>query len=511
MPYLGSEISLISKSEVRYVGILTDINQQESTVALENVRSFGTEGRLGDPAEELPGSDEIYPYVVFRGADVKDLHVMNAPAEEPAPPARTLNDPAIVSQKARPPTADASRNYGDYRGFPPAAAGRNVAGPEYNQRPDQGYNNGYNYGQQQPPSHLPPKGGDNGGYRQQQMAPQKPAVEQKGKPASPVRKSQQEPEEELAVDFATLNVQDTTVSAKRPESPKAAKQLDNRIDGRSEYRQDNRQGDRHDNRNWQSNGHQGRPQHYNNNNNYNNNQHPNAMNPSVGPDYQGPNHGNFDHHPGRNDGMSRGRGHQQGPFRPPRGQYARSRGMGRPGPHPHHHQGGGKIPVPDSDFDFEGALAKFNKSEVATEAAPTTNPEARDEDESSQDEEFYQKSSFFDNISCESKDRNDGQNRNRRARHFEERRLNMETFGQTGAGNRGYRRGGYRGYRRGGGGGRSRGGMDGGHRGGMEGGHGGQGGPPPPRRNSNHNGDNRGTPNRRDSAPREAQQGQQQQ
>ena len=35
LPYLGSRISLISKSDIRYVGILHSINQQESTVALE--------------------------------------------------------------------------------------------------------------------------------------------------------------------------------------------------------------------------------------------------------------------------------------------------------------------------------------------------------------------------------------------------------------------------------------------------------------------------------------------
>jgi len=33
--YVGSKISLISKSDIRYVGILHVINQQESTVALE--------------------------------------------------------------------------------------------------------------------------------------------------------------------------------------------------------------------------------------------------------------------------------------------------------------------------------------------------------------------------------------------------------------------------------------------------------------------------------------------
>lgn len=92
--YIGSHISLISKSDIRYLGTLHEINSESSTVALENVRSYGTEGRRGNPAEEIPGSDQVYEYIVFRGSDVKELSIMEQSKENKAP--SMPNDPAIL-------------------------------------------------------------------------------------------------------------------------------------------------------------------------------------------------------------------------------------------------------------------------------------------------------------------------------------------------------------------------------------------------------------------------------
>ncbi|KAI8610794.1 Lsm14 N-terminal [Chytriomyces sp. MP71] len=73
--FVGATISLISKSDIRYIGTLHSINQAESTVALENVRSQGTEGRKGNPTDEIHASPQVFEFIVFRGSDIKDLQV----------------------------------------------------------------------------------------------------------------------------------------------------------------------------------------------------------------------------------------------------------------------------------------------------------------------------------------------------------------------------------------------------------------------------------------------------
>jgi protein LSM14 len=75
---LGSRISLISKKNIRYEGVLYSINEANATVALQNVKSFGTEGREKlDPENTafVAPQDGIHAYLLFRGCDIKDLHV----------------------------------------------------------------------------------------------------------------------------------------------------------------------------------------------------------------------------------------------------------------------------------------------------------------------------------------------------------------------------------------------------------------------------------------------------
>jgi protein LSM14 len=80
--YIGKSISLVSNSDIRYVGFLHEINSEQSTVSLKQVRSFGTEGRRNGIGE-IPASDGVYEFIVFRGSDVKDLKIADPAQTQP--------------------------------------------------------------------------------------------------------------------------------------------------------------------------------------------------------------------------------------------------------------------------------------------------------------------------------------------------------------------------------------------------------------------------------------------
>lgn len=389
IPYAGSKISLISKSDIRYVGTLHSINTQDSTVSLEQVRSYGTEGRKKNKSEEISGTDQIYEYIVFRGSDIKDLQVCEAP-QRPPPPAQVQvpKDPAILGTTA--PTASS---------IPPGFS----------------MMQGLVDGNMLPPNLQVPLNGINPYLLQlyQQQLWQQQLQQQQQQPAASLLKTNDpatnDQNNNIISAMEKLNITADS-NAKPKDDTQQAKATTEKTDG------NNQQNDKNNNRS------------QNNTNSYNNRNY--------------------------NSNNRFQRGNRQNNYR---------RGMNQRGRR--NWNNSKQITIPDSDFDFESSNAKFK--ELSNKEADKNEKKEQTEDGNVQDgdvqeesgteektqENFYNKSSsFFDNISCESKDRAEEQGKkfDRRAKQYEERKLNMETFGQATVnrgGHRGYRRNNYHSYR----------------------------------------------------------------
>ena len=65
------------------------------------MRSYGTEDRPTD--RPVAPRDETYEYIIFRGADIKDIRVCQPPKPQPTLEGGLPNDPAIVQHSGGPP------------------------------------------------------------------------------------------------------------------------------------------------------------------------------------------------------------------------------------------------------------------------------------------------------------------------------------------------------------------------------------------------------------------------
>lgn len=62
---LSKKIQIMTKSKIRYEGEIFKIDTANSTIALKNVVSFGTEGRRA--GNEILPSATVYDYISFKG------------------------------------------------------------------------------------------------------------------------------------------------------------------------------------------------------------------------------------------------------------------------------------------------------------------------------------------------------------------------------------------------------------------------------------------------------------
>ncbi|XP_042033191.1 protein decapping 5-like isoform X1 [Salvia splendens] len=112
--FIGSFISVMSKSEIRYEGILYFLNPQDSTFGLKDVRTFGTEGRRND-GKEVPPSDRVFEYILFRGSDIKDVKVITNPLVQKQE--KLHNDPAIIESNYHIPPYSSSHSVSPVPGY----------------------------------------------------------------------------------------------------------------------------------------------------------------------------------------------------------------------------------------------------------------------------------------------------------------------------------------------------------------------------------------------------------
>ncbi|XP_067643392.1 protein LSM14 homolog A isoform X2 [Eurosta solidaginis] len=493
MPELGSKISLISKADIRYEGRLYTVDPQECTIALSNVRSFGTEDR--ETQFQIAPQSQIYDYILFRGSDIKDIRVVNSSLPHP-------NDPAIMQVQLQnggqhmmphfpmpnmnPPHAPPMSAVGAY-GNPFGMGGLGIGGaagsaPSLAPGAPGPYILGAGNQQQQPPQQpqQPPQ-------QQHQQPQQQPKSQQQQKqpniltgasrsttPMSHVSLKSPSPDllTQRNIELAQMKKQQKfqkkqhetdnarEVGGQKRQNHQPQQQQQPRVSNNNSndfYQRDRRDSGRHGGDGNYHNQHHDMRSGGNNYHQRNNHQRGGGGGGVGGGGGQwtmhrgGPNNGNNMMMMRNNRGGGRGRMPNQG--------YRSMGGMGGIGGNQNKPRNPKTTIKFLQDFDFEQANVKFEElrsqlSKLKVGDEPKTeqmNGEADKKDDSGnetgagehepEEEEItvgYDKTkSFFDNISCEAaQDRS----KNKRNDWRQERKLNSETFGVSST-----RRGGYRG------------------------------------------------------------------
>ncbi|XP_039967317.1 protein LSM14 homolog B isoform X1 [Bactrocera neohumeralis] len=469
MPELGSKISLISKADIRYEGRLYTVDPQECTIALSNVRSFGTEDR--ETQFQIAPQSQIYDYILFRGSDIKDIRVVNNSLPHP-------NDPAIMQVQLQngqhmmphfpmpnmnPPHAPPMNAVGGY-GNPFGMGGLGIGGAggaAPSLAPGSGAPGPYILGGgNQPQSTQPPQPQQQQQSKSQQQQKQPnilagasrsttPMSHVSLKSGSPDLAAQQQHQNQHPNQNTGHGGNSRDAGHKRQNHQQRGGNNNQRNNDFYQQSRDRRDSGRHTDGNY-NNQHEVRG-----GNNYSNQR--NNHQRGGGGGGGGQNHAWTMHRGGpnnannmmvRNRGGGRGRMQNQG-FRP----------MGGPGGNQNKPRNPKNAIKFLQDFDFEQANVKFEElrsqlSKLKVGEEPKTeqiNGETDKKEDSGnetgagehepEEEEItvgYDKTkSFFDNISCEAaQDRS----KNKKNDWRQERKLNSETFGFSST-----RRGGYRG------------------------------------------------------------------
>lgn len=479
VPFLGCKINLISKSDIRYEGILYCVDAKESTIALSKVKSYGTENRA-DPNSSawVAPKNDVYDIIIFRASDVKDLRV-----DAPEPPG--LSDPAIISAHHSYPAQSISstssfNNTSNQASLSNNNPNSNAATSTLNSNGSltnniSGPSNQHNSKQHQHQKPLLPFLPTGSSKEPHQQSSQLPTINYSSAAANAQRRVRPEKKssDEHANGSGTAIKKSTHDMIRKDErGGRSDKRDDYRRDDRRHHRTDDRRDDKRDDRRGgsrdrrrgSSGNRMSRSGGYDRNHvnpRYNNNDRNNSRRGGPNRDKNSKNGGG---------GGGGGPPYRRGPMQGTRRARSGDRSGGPRGPRK-------TVPLKfEGEYDFDEANKEFlelenklknlklkadeNDGESIGDGLNSKSPAGNSESGSGYDSEdrnnkngdskdafsdlvsgeFYDKTkSFFDNISCEASER--GQGKVNKPDWRKERQTNAETFGISAN----YRRGGYRG------------------------------------------------------------------